>query len=125
MTPIEEQFALLRAHSPQATLATSADGQAVVTIPGVALPPGWSTPTTTVRFIVPVGYPFSKPDCFWTDPGLRLQSGAMPQATGVQSPPGINEPQLWFSWHAGQWNPNRDNLLTYFYVIQNRLREAR
>lgn len=97
----------------------------LVRVPNVKLPPGWSRPTTTVRFLAPVGYPHSQPDCFWAEVGLRLANNAMPNAANENNPiPEVNEPGLWFSWHVSQWNPNRDNLLTFLNVIQDRFRKA-
>jgi hypothetical protein len=98
---------------------------AVVTIPNFPLGPGWSATKTTVRFVVPAGYPVARPDCFWTDADLRLVDSKMPQATNFQALPSGGEALLWFSWHAGQWNPNQDSLLTYINVIRTRLKEPR
>ena len=49
----------------------------------------------------------------------------MPNASGMQAIPETAELLLWFSWHVGQWSPNRDSLLTYERVIRNRFREPR
>ena len=43
-------------------------GTTLVTVPGVRLPEGWSKSSTTIRFIVPPGYPFAQLDCFWRIP---------------------------------------------------------
>jgi hypothetical protein len=125
MTPLEEQFALLKTVAEQAALSMLPSGAAIVSVPRFVLPAGWSRPDTTVRFFAPVGYPFAKPDCFWVDPDLRLSSGAMPQNTQIQPIPETSEPLLWFSWHTTQWHPSRDTLVSYFYVIMSRLREAK
>jgi hypothetical protein len=126
MTPLEEQFSALKAEYPAAVMQTSPAGGAVITLPEFPLPPGWSQPRTTVTFVAPVGYPLARPDCFWASPDLRLQNGSMPQNTNHQPVPGTNNaPQLWFSWHVGQWNPNRDSLLTYLRVMERRLQEVR
>jgi hypothetical protein len=124
MTPVQEQFELLKSEFPTATLEQLPSGAVVIAIPDFALPPGWLQQTTTVRFLAPVGYPLAKPDCFWASPELRLQSGGMPQATNQTPMPEFNgAPLLCFSWHTSQWNPNRDNLLTYARVIERRLRQ--
>jgi hypothetical protein len=101
-------------------------GAVLVVVPGVKLR-GWSREATTVRFLAPVGYPHAKPDCFWADHGLRLANQAMPNAANENNPiPEVSNgsPGLWFSWHAAQWNPNRDTLLTFLNVIQDRFRKA-
>jgi hypothetical protein len=126
MPLVEEQFEQLKTTFPQASLAPLPSGAFLVTIPDFQLPDsGWSTPTTTIRFLVPVGYPQAKPDTFWASSGLRLISGALPHASG--DPNAIPETAysgLWFSWHTASWNPNRDTLQTYVKVILDRFRQA-
>jgi len=125
MTPLQQQFDALRAEFPSATIEPLPSGAALISIPEFQLPPGWSQPRTTVRFLAPVGYPLAKPDSFWASPQLRLQNGAMPQAANQSPVPEVNgAPQLMFSWHLGKWNPNRDCLLTYLRVIEQRLRQV-
>lgn len=125
MTPVEEQFEILRGYENGAVLQKFPDGSHLITIAGVKLPTGWSKPITTVRFLAPVGYPFSKPDCFWTDADLRLTNGNPPMNTGSNQIPHVGSPHLWFSWHVASWNPNFDNLVTYWYVIKRRLSDPR
>jgi hypothetical protein len=120
----DQQFAILQQYYPQAVLHTLPSGAYLITVPGFRLPTGWSQPQTTVYFIAPVGYPMAKPDCFWADPNLRLSNGLMPQASNIGPIPDVGQNQLWFSWHTSHWNPNRDNLLTYLRVIEERLRRS-
>ena len=96
-------------------------GAILIRIGSVPLPRGWSKQNTSVRFLVPSGYPFAQPDCFWGDVGLTLANGLVPQASNTQPVPETNEPGTWFSWHVQQWNPNKDSLLTFFHVIEQRL----
>jgi hypothetical protein len=125
MTPLQQQFEALRAEFPGATMEPLPSGAALVSIPDFPLPSGWLQSRTTVKFLAPVGYPLAKPDSFWASPDLRLQNGAMPQSTNQSGIPEVNgSPQLMFSWHLSQWNPNRDALLTYLRVIEQRLRQA-
>lgn len=125
MTPLEEQFAALRERYSEASLTQHPDGSATVVIPNVSLPEGWEPRQTTVRFIVPVGYPQSRPDCFWTDAPLRLSGGRVPQNTGANPLPHGPPGPLWFSWHVQSWSPNFDTLLTYLNVISKRFQEQR
>ncbi len=125
MTVLQQQYELLRERYPEAELRPLPDGSAAVVIPRFPLPSGWNQPHATVRFLTPVGYPMAKPDCFWTDATLRLANGAPPQSSNMNPMPGVPEPSLWFSWHVAQWNPNRDNLLSYVRVIDSRLRPPR
>jgi hypothetical protein len=102
-------------------------GTILVSIPSLSVPPGWSAGSTTVRFLVPAAYPFAALDCFWTDEGLRLADGAMPQNSAVGNIiPETSVSGLWFSWHLqGPWDPNRDTLATWVNVIIDRLRQAK
>jgi hypothetical protein len=124
MTPVEEQFEVLRSYEPGALLQRLPDGSHLITVTCVKLRSGWSKPTVEVKFVAPVGFPFAKPDCFWADPDLRLANGNSPQNTGFNAIPHVPSSHLWFSWHVGAWNPNCDNLLTYWYVIKRRLSAA-
>lgn len=102
-------------------------GTTLVTIPGVPLPPGWSKPTSTIRFLVPAGYPFAALDCFWADEDLRLAGGQPPINSGCPNQiPEAGQSGLWFSWHlATPWNPNRDTLSSWVNTINDRMRQVR
>jgi hypothetical protein len=121
MTPLEQQFEILRNCRADTTLQRLPDGSHLVIVPDVALPTGWSKPVVNVEFVAPVGYPLARPDCFWTDSDLRLCNGNVPKNTGGNPIPHIGPGHLWFSWHVASWNPNVDNLLTYLNVIKRRL----
>ena len=125
MNPLEQQFSLLKNYYPDATLQRLNDGSNLVSIPNIQLPDGWTKKTTEVKFITPVGYPLSRPDCFWSDSDLRLNNGNMPQNTGLNPIPHIPGNYLWFSWHLSSWNPNNDNLLTYLNVVRRRLHDPK
>ena len=125
MTPLDEQFELLRTVFQAATLKKLPSGAAIVELPNVPLCEGWSRSHATIRFYVPVGYPFAKPDCFWADLDLKLANGAPPQSSQIQPITETTEPLMWFSWHTSQWHPSRDSLVSYYYVIKARLREPK
>lgn len=125
MTPVEEQFEILKGYENGAQLRRLPDGSHLITVTGLKLRNGWSKQEVEVRFLAPVGYPFSKPDCFWTDADLRLANGNPPMNTGSNAIPHVGPGGLWFSWHVAAWNPNSDSLLTYWYVIKRRLSDPR
>jgi E2/UBC family protein E len=100
-------------------------GAILIEISGVVLPAGWTKPSTSIRFIAPVGYPFAAPDCFWTDEDLRISPGVQPQSTNFQPIPEANLPGMWFSWHVQGWNPNRNTLVTFAKLIEQRLADLR
>jgi hypothetical protein len=125
MTPLQMQFEILKSEFPNANLQMLPSGAALIAIPDCRLPSGWSKEKTTIKFLAPVGYPFAKPDCFWIDEQVRLQNGTMPQSSGFNPIPEVDGNHLWFSWHVGPWNPNRDNLSTFIRVIEARLMDPR
>lgn len=125
MSPVELQFQNLQQYEPGASLTPLVDGSYLVVIPGIQLPNGWSKGTTTLLFIAPVGYPFARPDCFWTDQDLRLANGGIPQNSQLNPVPNFAGQYWWFSWHLATWNPNSDTLFTYLNVIKRRLKEVR
>jgi hypothetical protein len=98
------------------------NGATLIVVPGVALPPGWNRPSTTVYILAPVGYPMAQPDCFWTDVDLRVQNGGVPKNAQQQSLPNGAQPALWFSWHPNGWNANKDDLRTYVKIVEDRLK---
>ena len=124
---VDAQLEALQRLFPGASAEALSNGATLVTVPDVRLPDGWSQASATVSFLVPVGYPMAKPDCFYTDPELRLRGAGMPANTGIngQPIPDKPEPRLWFSWHLASWNPNRDSLLTYVRVVQDRFAQVR
>jgi len=85
-----------------------------------------------ILFVIPVGYPQTGPDNFFTDADLRLKEGPMPPAfsRGSQSSSGtapIEGNWGWFSWHSQSWRPaamieGGDNLLTFVRGIKLCLR---
>ncbi len=126
MTPFERQFETLKEAYPGSSFAPVGDGSFVVTVPDVAVSDGWNAKATTVRFVAPVQYPVSRPDCFWADGGLKLKNESPPQNTGANPiPGGATLPLIWFSWHVGSWSANADTLTTYLNVIRKRLADPR
>lgn len=121
---VDQQLLALRERFCRVELLGLPSGAQMVTVSDVPLPAGWSAPFTTIRFLVPAGYPFAALDCFWADNDLRLAGGAVPQNAGFANPiPETGHHGLWFSWHlAGPWDPNRDTLSTWTNVIADRLR---
>jgi hypothetical protein len=118
----EIQMEVVRERFPESSVTLNPDGSWTVNIHNVALDAQrWNQPSTTVRFILPVGYPAARPDCFFADATLRLVAGNMPAGTGIQPLPHSGAQHLWFSWHLDYWNPARDSILTFIRVMQVRL----
>jgi hypothetical protein len=120
---VATQVEAVRRRFPLANMETLSDGTRVLIVPGVRAAPGYSAPSTTVRIVVPVGYPNVPLDCFYTDLTLTLAGGQAPQNTGIQPLGGV---QLrWFSWHINSWDPNSDDLDTFVRVCERRLRDPK
>jgi hypothetical protein len=127
MKPLHEQFASVARAYEGATLIDMGCGIHQIRIPRLALPTGWSAGTTEIRFVVPNGYPYAAPDCFWADATLRLKNGALPQNAhiGNTMPGQPDSNTLWFSWHLQMpWNPSICDLMTYVNVIRRRFEEV-
>jgi hypothetical protein len=121
MSFVEEQLPRLRESYRQSTVHMLGDGTGVVTVPDVPLPAGWNRQSVTAFFVVPVGFPMARPDCFWVDENLRLTNGGLPKNSALQTV-AWGGSKLWFSWHPSSWNPNNDTLRTFVKVIEDRLR---
>lgn len=126
MGPVDDQLQRLKARFPDASWRDAPSGGHVITLPIFDLPPGWNKRTCRVCFVAPQGYPYSKPDCFWTDQDLRLAGRSdMPQNTGNNAIVPELASMLWFSWHTDHWNAGRDDLLTWVASIRDRLSRLR
>ena len=128
MKSVAEQFASITEAFPGATI-THVNGFQLVIIPRIMLPKGWSAFETHIRFVIPNGYPYAAPDCFWADQSLRLENGQMPQNAQIGNlMPGQPDAQtLWFSWHVtnGAWNAATCDLMTYVRIIRSRFEELK
>ena len=120
--PLEGQLERLQQAYPGSTARGLPDGTVLVTVPSIPIPGGWNQSQTAVSFLVPVGYPVAKPDCFYADAGLRLANGNLPMNAATQQVPHTSETRIWFSWHLATWHPTRDSLQTYVGVILDRLK---
>jgi len=94
-----------------------------------ALPPGWNKTVLKVLVLVPLGYPATPPDNFYTDLDLRIEGGAQPGNTSATSQ--LGREWLQFSYHveAGDWQPHAEvleghNLLTFLEGVRARLNEV-
>ncbi|MGR9408050.1 E2/UBC family protein [Rhizobium leguminosarum] len=125
MEVLVQQLEELRDRFPAISTRALPSGTTVVTVQDVVLPDGWSKTRTEVRFLVPVAYPYTALDCFWTEGDLRLRDGRMPMNSNLENPiPEDGGHGLWFSWHLHEpWNPNRDSLSTWMHIVMARLRQ--
>lgn len=123
MSPLEQQLADLARRHPGTVNQPFSGALGLVTVPQWRVPAGWNQVRTNIHFVVPAGYPFANPDCFFADATLRLADQRLPQNSNVQALQGVGE-VLWFSWHLnGAWRANKDNLCTWLAVIANRFEQ--
>lgn len=120
----EQQFVSVAERYPGSELRPMDDGARIAVIDNVVLRPGlWNKPSTKIGFVVPVGYPMARPDCFWADGDLRLANGGMPKNAQFNAQYFFAD-WLWFSYHPVQWDTSRDTLITYVRLIKQRLADA-
>jgi hypothetical protein len=90
---------------------------------------GWSKAATSVLVFIPVGYPVTPPDNFYTDNDLRLMGGMLP-GNSTPNQQFLGREWLQFSFHVdGDWKPHADllsghNLLTFLEGVIRRLSEG-
>jgi hypothetical protein len=123
MDLLTRQMAQLQRRYQDARFEIAPDGQRVLVVPDVPTSALWTTPTATIRVLIPAGYPHVTLDCFYTEAALRLASGAEPGNSSLQAVFG-NE-YRWFSWHVPSWDPIAGTLDRYVRVCEARFREAR
>lgn len=95
----------------------------VLVITDWPLPAGYNKTRTNLLVRMPRSYPFGKPDMFWVDKEVRLANSQPPRQTNTEQVLGAE--WLRFSWHAGKWDPARDNLRTFLAFIEDGLSKAR
>lgn len=97
-----------------------------VIVEDFALPCAYTPRTCRLLIRIPPGYPNANPDMFWTQPDIRLASGAVPQATECHE---TYNGQSWQRWSRhipqGCWRPGTDNLQTFLRMIRLELEKGR
>jgi len=125
MAPLDAQLQRLAERFAGTTWEDRATHGLLLTIPSFALPAGWSKDVTQLKFLVPQGYPYSRPDCFWADGDLRVKGQQqMPQNTQLNPVVPETVGMVWFSWHLQDWNPNRDDLFSWIACVRDRLQRV-
>jgi hypothetical protein len=85
---------------------------------------GYSQTSTNVLIRIPRAYPDAGPDMFWTDEGLLLADGRIPQSAECLEDH-IGRRWRRFSWHHNRWNPIVDNVHNYIEFVKDRLRQTK
>ena len=96
-----------------------------VIIDDFPFPDAYAPRVASLMIKLPAGYPNANLDMFWTNPVVRLVSGAMPQnCTELQK---IDEVQ-WQQWSrhfATAWRQGVDNLQTFVATVRRELQKGR
>jgi hypothetical protein len=93
----------------------------LVVFKGFELPDGRYSPAVTdLMVMADYQYPMSRLDMYWTDPAIRLITGAYPQGAESLEDHGGRCWQRW-SWHYPSWDPGRHNLRSHLEVFHDRL----
>lgn len=83
---------------------------------------------TTLRFAIPPQYPIQAPDDFFVAPPFKFHDGRpLSNVYPAKTPDGF--PALRFSWHPTAWRASAnidggDNLVSFIYAVNLRLRET-
>ena len=83
---------------------------------------GFNRPSADLLLRVPLSYPDSGLDMFWTEPGVLLSDGRVPQNANTEE---IYANRRWqrFSWHHNRWNSVTDNIDSYLEFVRYRLKQ--
>jgi hypothetical protein len=116
---LTRQMRKLRTRYPDAIVLDPATPRAIATvrIPAMRLDAkAWNMPHATIEFDVLHGFPYVPPEGFRVREAIRSAAGSYADYTWPRPDGGVR-----FGWGVRAWNPLRDTLLTYVYVIRQRL----
>jgi hypothetical protein len=93
-------------------------GEVRIYLRNFPLPEAFSPLVTDLLVRLPLGYPLSNPDMFWTKPDVRLVNGAYPARADYHDPSADG----WQRWSRhGDWRPATDNLRSKIACIKRAL----
>lgn len=123
---IRRELELVRQRFGELVVDPNLDWFVVCSMP---LSGAWAKSSSRVLVLFPGGYPTTPPDNFYTDPDLRLATGALPgNVSENQQVAGAT--WLQFSYHveSADWRPEQDpadghNLVTFLEGVRRRLEE--
>lgn len=85
---------------------------------------GFSQATADLLIRIPLSYPDSGPDMFWTEPTVMLADTKVPQSA-ESFEEHCNRRWRRFSWHRKQWNPVTDDVESHLEFVRKRLAQKR
>lgn len=102
------------------------DGLVYVTFDCYPIPsPAYDRDRTRLMIFNTTEYPKTAFDMFFTDPGVRLNSGRMPEGTSIANHLGGE----WLQWsihpyNDGRWDPGRDDLDGFMDYVERRFKNG-
>lgn len=118
---VEAQIARLREDYAQVEVCPQPDGTTHMVVGPVRLDGAWSTATSRVLVVLPLGYPQARPSGFFADPDVRLAVGGEPAGSGQQ--PIAGEQWRAFCWQPTNWDQDRETLWRYVKFCERRFAE--
>lgn len=125
----EEDVAFLEEKYPDAKVYKVGD-EVHVMFASFSFPAAYSPRHADLLVRLPAGYPDAKPDMFWTNPDVKLVSGAWPIQCAHHEVPGSGAgvevyKAAWQRWsrhsNAADWRPGVDGLRTFVGAIKSEL----
>jgi hypothetical protein len=117
---LEEDVGLVRQALPKLDVEVAEEGGMwCVLLTPYAYGPHFTLAEGPLLLRVTPAYRLAKPDMFWTEEGLLLQGGRVPQ-NADQVEPYLGKRWRRFSWHPAAWNPASDNLLSFLAFVDRR-----
>jgi hypothetical protein len=86
-------------------------------------PPAYSPQTAKTLIVIPVGYPDSGLDMFFTIPDVKLTNGNWPQSSEAHV---IHNELNWQQWSRHyNWRPGTDNLRSFITAMKQELENGK
>lgn len=102
--------------------ATKASGGAIhLVIRDFEFPVSYMPTKADLLIILPVGYPNSHPDMFWTFPDVKRANGSWPQNCEHHEIYGDRNWQRWSRHYQGQWRAGTDSIRSYLAAVRREI----
>lgn len=96
-------------------------GETCLVIKGFKLPEHYTPGTVEMLIKLPMAFPNSNPDMFWTNPTVTLAKGGTPLRADVYETYLGRSWQRWSRHWSAPWRPGVDGLNTYLASIRSEL----
>ena len=100
------------------------NGALLLVIRAFSFPVAYTPTTANLLIVIPAGYPNAQLDMFWTQPDVKLASGAFPAAANNYGNYAGQKWQRWSRHSQVPWRPGIDNLRTFFAALKKELEKG-